>query len=120
MSRIDGMKEMFRESIQGSITVINGSASLTVDNLDALNAAFDRCLTEGQPRAVLDLHEVPLIDSAGLERLLDILDRFGERAGLLKLTAPSPLCADILSVTGVGTYFEVFEDVNSAVGSFIQ
>lgn len=111
---------MFRESRQGAITVISGSASLTVDNVDSLGSAFNKCLAEGQPRAVLELNEVPLIDSAGLEGLLDILDRFNERAGLLKLAAPSPLCADILSVTGVGTYFEVFDDVNSAVGSFIQ
>lgn len=111
---------MFQQARQGAITVISGSVPLIGDQLQFLTAAFDDCLSEGQPRAVLDLHEVPLMDSAGLEALLDILDRFGERAGVLKLAAPNTLCDDILSVTGVGTYFEVFGDVNSAVGSFIQ
>ena len=111
---------MFQESRQGAIKVISGSVPLSGDNLQLLKAAAEQSLAGGQPRAVLDLHEVALIDSAGLECLLDVLDLFKGRAGVLKLAAPTPLCADILSVTGVGDYFETFPDVNAAVGSFIQ
>ena len=111
---------MFRESRQGAIKVISGSVPLSGDNLDFLKAAIEQTLAAGQPRAVLDLHDVALIDSAGLECLLDVLDLFEGRAGVLKLAAANPLCADILSVTGVGDYFETFPDVNAAVGSFIQ
>ena len=111
---------MFRESRQGAIKVISGSVPLSGDNLDFLRTAVEQSLAEGQPRAVLDLREVALIDSAGLNCLLDVLELFEGRAGVLKLAAPNPLCADILSVTGVGDYFETFQDVNSAVGSFIQ
>lgn len=111
---------MFRESRQGAIKVISGSVPLSGENLQYLRTAFEPLLDGGQPRAVLDLREVALIDSAGLECLLDILDQIEARAGVLKLAAPNPLCADILSVTGVGDYFETFLDVNSAVGSFIQ
>lgn len=111
---------MFRESRQGAIKVISGSVPLSGDNLQFLRTVVEQSLAEGQPRAVLDLHEVSLIDSAGLECLLDILDLFEERAGVLKLAAPNPLCSDILSVTGVGDYFETCADVNAAVGSFIQ
>ena len=111
---------MFRESRQGAIKVISGSVPLSGDNLQFLRTAFEQILDAGQPRGVLDLREVALIDSEGLECLLDVLDSFEQRAGILKLAAPNPLCADILSVTGVGDYFETFPDVNSAVGSFIQ
>ncbi len=38
----------------------------------------------------------------------------------LKLAAPSPLCEEILSVTGVGEGFEIFEDAALAVGSFVR
>ena len=111
---------MFRESRQGAVKVISGSIPLSGENLQFLRTEFDPLLDSGQPRAVLDLREVALIDSAGLECLLDVLDKFEARTGILKLAAPNPLCADILSVTGVGDYFETFPDVNSAVGSFIQ
>ncbi len=110
---------MFKHSKQGAINVISGTLPLSGDALDLLDNAFTECLNEGQPRAVLDLRNVPLIDSAGLERLLDLRDRFQKKTGVLKLAGVNPLCQDIFSVTGVSSYFEVFPEVSQAVGSFI-
>ena len=78
------------------------------------------CGTHGQPRAVLDLERIPLIDSAGMEMLLDVQEDFQRRGGALKLAGRNPLCQEILAVTGVGSHFEVFSDAASAVGSFVQ
>lgn len=111
---------MFKQSKQGAINVIGGPLPLSGESLDLLDHAFAECLTEGQPRAVLDMRAVPLIDSAGLERLLDLRDQFERKTGALKIAGPNPLCQDILSVTGVASYFEVFPEVSQAVGSFIQ
>ena len=111
---------MFKHSKQGAINVVSGTLPLTGDALDLLDGAFEACLSEGQPHAVFDLRGVPLIDSAGLERLLDLRDRFQQRAGVLKLAGANPLCHDILSVTGVASYFEVFPEVSQAVGSFVR
>ncbi|MCA9118972.1 MAG: STAS domain-containing protein [Planctomycetaceae bacterium] len=111
---------MFKQAKQGAISVISGSVPLSGDALDSLDSAFADCLREGQPHAVLDLRNTPLIDSAGLERLLELRDRFQKRTGVLKLAGANPLCQDILSVTGVGLQFEVFPEVSQAVGSFIQ
>ncbi|MEX0818116.1 MAG: STAS domain-containing protein [Pirellulaceae bacterium] len=111
---------MFKRSKQGAIDIISGSVPLSGDALDLLDAAFADCLLEGQPRAVLDLRTIPMIDSAGLERLLDIRDRFDRKTGVLKLAGANLLCQDILSVTGIASSFEVFPEVNQAVGSFIQ
>lgn len=110
---------MFKHSKQGAIDVISGTLPLSGDTLPLLDAAFTECLHEGQPRVVLDLRNVPLIDSAGLERLLDLRDRFQSKMGDLKLAGATPLCNDILFVTGVASYFEVFPEVTQAVGSFI-
>ena len=69
---------------------------------------------------MFDLQGVPLLDSQGLELLLDVQDRCGQRGGSLHLAAPAILCRDILVVTGVVEHFAVFDDVLSAVGSFAQ
>lgn len=111
---------MFKQSKQGSINVIGGTVPLNGDSLELMDNAFADCLNEGQPHAVLDLRNVPLIDSAGLERLLDLRDRFQKKTGILKLAGANPLCQDILSVTGVGLQFEVYPEVSQAVGSFIK
>jgi anti-anti-sigma factor len=111
---------MFTRSKQGAIHVVSGNAALAGTQLDELAAALEECLADGQPKAVLDMSDIALIDSAGLERLLDIQDRFEQRAGALKLAAPNALCQDILAATGVAIHFEVCPDTKSAIGSFLH
>ncbi len=111
---------MFHRSKQGAVDIITSGVSLTRDHVDGLRAVIDQCLKHGQPMAVLDMQKIPLFDSAGLEHLLDFQDEFQRRGGVLKLAAPSPLCRDILSATGIAPRFEIFSDVNSAVGSFLR
>jgi anti-anti-sigma factor len=66
------------------------------------------------------MEKVPLVDSAGLELLLDYREKFQQVGGVLKLSGMNPLCEDILSITGVGAGFEVFRESLSALGSFAR
>ncbi len=111
---------MFARSKQGAIQVIAGTAPLNVENVSAARSTLDDCLKEGHFRAVLDMQGIALIDSSGLELLLDIQDAFEQRAGTLKLAAPNALCREIFAVTGVGSRFEIFSEAKGAVGSFVQ
>lgn len=111
---------MFERSRTGAVNVLRGNLPLNVETAKDLDALFDECLGAGQPRIVLDLEAVPLIDSAGLELLLEFQERCVERGGTIKLAAPTPLCRDILTVTDMISRFEVLPDRLSAVGSFAQ
>jgi anti-sigma B factor antagonist len=111
---------MFERTTQGAVEMLAATAPINADGVSAVTRALESYLQAGQPRVVLDLERVPLLDSAGLETLLDFRDLFLERGGSLKLAAPNALCRDILAVTGVGSQFEVFGDTVSAVGSFTQ
>jgi anti-anti-sigma factor len=111
---------MFRRVRQGAVNVISGNSPLNQENAGYLLNAVEQCLADGSPRAVLDMQEVPLIDGAGLEKLLDIQDLFESRSGTLKIAGPNPLCRDILNVTGVANKFEIFRELKSAVGSFVH
>jgi len=109
---------MFRSKKQGAVHVVSGSVCLSQEIADDVRVVFADCLSQGQPRIVLDLEFVPLMDSSGLELLLDTQDECARRGGTLRLAAPNPLCRDILVATGVADHFEVHEDVLTAVGSF--
>ncbi len=111
---------MFTRSRQGAVDVISGTDPLNVDHVEDASTVVDECLAAGQPRLVLDLREIPLLDSAGLEFLLEVRDRCIERGGQLQLAAPNVLCRDILEVTGVTSDFELFSDAVEAAGSFAQ
>lgn len=111
---------MFEKTKQGVVDLVRGEEPLDSDHIAQVIALLGQCLEEGPPRVVLDLEKVPLIDSAGLETLLDCQENFQLRGGALKLVGPNPLCKEILSVTGVGRHFEVFPEASSAVSSFAQ
>ncbi|MGH9175026.1 MAG: STAS domain-containing protein [Vicinamibacterales bacterium] len=108
---------MFQRSKQGAVEILAGNTPLTREHLDEVAPLLEQCLSAGQPRVVVDLARVPLIDSAGLELLLDAGDRCAQRGGQFKLAAPNDLCRDILRVTDVIRRFGVFDDVLAAVGS---
>jgi anti-sigma B factor antagonist len=111
---------MFTLRNQGAVRVIGGDQSLTVETVDAAAKVCEEALKQGQPRLVFDLQSVGLLDSAGLELLLDICDRCTDRGGALHLAAPNALCRDILRATSVADRFAIFRDTLSAVGSFAQ
>ena len=109
---------MFEIARQGAVDVIRGREPLNSETIESVRSLIKQCLATGQPRVVLDLQHVPLIDSAGLETLLDSRDECVRRAGTMHLATPNRLCRDILRVTGLDTQFVIFDDVLSAVGSF--
>lgn len=109
---------MFERFRQGVVEVVRGDAPLNAAAGDQLRKLMEQIKDFGQRNVVLDLRKVPLIDSSGMELLLDLLDQFRSQGGSLKLLAPSPLVAEILAVTGVDRFFEVFSDEVAAVGSF--
>lgn len=111
---------MIEESKQGAITVIGTSDPLTADHVAEAAEALQRCFNDGPPMAVLDMSGIPLIDSAGLELLLNAHDGFAERGGAFKVARATPLCHDILSVTGVANEIEVHDELTMAVRSFLR
>ena len=111
---------MFEHTKQGAIDVVFGGDPLNGDHVERLRALLENFAEEGQPHVVLDLQGVPLIDSAGLELLLDMHEKYKQLGGAFKLASASQLCGEILKVTRVGRHFELYPDTGAAVGSFVR
>ncbi|MBI3866020.1 MAG: STAS domain-containing protein [Planctomycetia bacterium] len=111
---------MFERRKLGAVDFVSGTDPLNLKNCKQFGQVLEECCRQGQPRIVVDLEHVPLIDSAGLETLLDFRDQMQERGGALKVAGPSALCREILSVTGLADQIEIFRDAQSAVASFAQ
>ncbi len=111
---------MFTNKKQGAVDIVTGEGPISRDTLELVQNAVDPCLQSGQPRLVFDMSEVALLDSGGLEYLLDLNDKCVSRGGALRLAAPNNLCQDILDVCGISTQIEVYEDTTRAVGGFSQ
>lgn len=100
----------------GQSIVLNCKGELTVDSLDAFRRAVDHQVTEDQVRdLVLNFEQVPFVDSAGLEYLLELQELLAERMGQVKLAKLDENVAKIMEITRLDSAFDRFDDINQAV-----
>lgn len=98
---------------------MGGGDRISGEHVSELASVLEICLKRGQPRVVLDLQGVAIMDSTGLELLLDTHDECQRLGGAMKLANPGNLCSEVLKLTGVAARFEVFGDTGSAIRSFL-
>ena len=79
---------------------------------------MEELLGDGNARFVLDVGEVPMIDSSGIGVIVRSLTSAKQRGGSLKLVNPSKLAMQTLKIVGLLGLFEVYNDEAEAVGSF--
>lgn len=84
-----------------------------------LQRAVGDALANGSSHIVLDLTEVPYIDSAGLEILTELQMSCGDGGAQLKFASIGEVCAEILRITELDTRFERFGTVEEAAKSLI-
>jgi anti-anti-sigma factor len=108
------------EQRQGAVTVLKPQGPLVETDLKEFTTALSAAANANMGRCVLDLSEVPFVDSKGLESLLDATDEMARGGRALKLCCVDKTVRQVLELTGLIDQFEHFEDVNSAVRSFLQ
>jgi anti-anti-sigma factor len=111
---------MFTHKQQGAVDVISGGDRISGEHVAELAGVLEARLGHGLPQIVLDLQSIAIVDSAGLELLLDFQEKCQRMGGALKLANVGALCREVLKATGVGARFEMFRDSGGAVRSFVQ
>jgi anti-anti-sigma factor len=103
----------------GSVDVLKPVGALVDKDAESFAKDLLERVQSANPRVVLSMHEVPYLDSAAIEYLLNAADELAERAVSLKLARVPPTCREILELTGVAERFSFFNDVQDAVRSFL-
>lgn len=111
---------MYTYKRSGAVDTIGGALPLTSENQTAFLNTVQACFSNGQPRIVFDLGNIPLMDSVGLETLLDVRDQCQKRGGVMVLAKPNALCRDILRINGIDNELSIYEDTVTAMGSFAR
>jgi len=75
-------------------------------------------VNQGQKKIVLNLAEVPYIDSAGLGEIVRTFTTVSRQGGSLKLLNLTKRITDLLSITKLLTVFDTFDTESEAVNSF--
>lgn len=88
------------------------------DAVDRFRDTLNDLMGSGDTRIVLDLSEVPWIDSSGIGLLVKVLTSAKQRGGSVKLLNPSKFTVQTLKMICLLELFEVFDDQEKAVASF--
>ena len=100
----------------GHSVLLNIKGELTEDTLAGFNQDVDRQLQDKDViDLVLNMENVPFIDSNAMEYLLDLQDRLAERMGQVKLLRCDENVRKILEITRLESSFEIFKDIHEAV-----
>ena len=103
----------------GSVTILDLKGNLTIGaGEEELTEMIAQLLSEGQKHLLLNLAEVPIIDSSGIGGLIKSFTRVKNGRGKLKLLNPSRNTRQLLSITGLLSVLEIFDDEAAALSSF--
>lgn len=103
----------------GTVEIIAPAGALVDEDVEGFVSQLDELVKAAHPRFVVSLHDVPYLDSAAIEALLNAAEELDERAATLKLARVPSTCREILELTGVSDQFSFFTEVQDAVRSFI-
>ncbi len=107
------------ERSAGDVTVLDLKGKMTLGEGDELLKDKVNSLTnQGRRKIVLNLAEVPYIDSAGLGEIVRTYTTVTREGGQLKLLSLTKRITDLLAITKLLTVFETYENEADAVRSF--
>jgi anti-sigma B factor antagonist len=107
------------ERTVGDVVILDVKGRITLgDGDELLKDKVNSLLNQGRKKIVLNLAEVPYIDSAGLGEIVRTYTTVSRQGGNLKLLNLTKRITDLLAITKLLTVFETFESENDAVQSF--
>lgn len=101
------------------VTILDLSGKMTLGEGDEmLKQTITNLLAAGSKKLVLNLENVPYIDSAGLGEVVRTHTTVTKQGGSLKLLNLTKRIEDLLSITKLLTVFETYDSEADAIKSF--
>ena len=102
------------------VTVVDLSGRIVLgEGSDTLREALRDLVDHGRKKILLNLADVNYIDSSGLGALVSGYTSLAGQQGQLKLVNLTKKVHDLLQITKLLTVFEVYEDEEAALKSFV-
>jgi len=108
------------EQVQhGTVLVLVPDGALIEDDAQDFARQVRDCLLSGHNKLIIQLNNVPFIDSAGLETLLVLFGEAMAQGGEIKISTPTDIGRDILKATRLNHVIEVHSSTPDARRSFV-
>ena len=103
----------------GDVAVVDLKGNVTLGaGEQKMREAIDALLASGRKKILLNFANVAILDSSGIGAIIKSFTTAKREGGSLKLVSLSRLARQMLSVTGLLSVLEVFDDESSALASF--
>ena len=107
------------ERVVGEVTILDLKGKVTLGEGDeVLKDKINSLILQNRKRILLNLDDVPYIDSAGLGEIVRTYTTVSRQGGQLKLVNLTKRITDLLSITKLLTVFETFDTEREALDSF--
>ena len=101
------------------VTVLDLKGKMTLGEGDELlKDKVNSLLNQGRTKILLNLEEVPYIDSAGLGEIVRTYTTVSRQGGTMKLVNLTKRITDLLAITKLLTVFETYDTESEALKSF--
>ena len=108
-----------QERMVGDVVLLDLKGKITLGEGDELlKDKVNSLVNQGHRKIVLNLAEVPYIDSAGLGEIVRTYTTVSRQGGKLKLLNLTKRIQDLLAITKLLTVFETYENEAEAIKSF--
>jgi len=106
------------ERVVGGITILDLNGKLTIgDGAQLLKDKSESLVFQGRTQVIVNLGEVPYIDSGGLGQLVACYTTLAKAGGRLTLLSVNKRNHDLLSITKLVAVFETFDSEQDALES---
>ena len=103
----------------GSVMILDLKGKITLNEGDeVLKDKINSLILQGHKKILLNLADVPYIDSAGLGEIVRTYTTVSRQGGQLKLVNLTKRITDLLMITKLLTVFETFDSEAEALKSF--
>ena len=107
------------ERIVDTVTILDLKGKITLGEGDeVLKDKINSLILQGHKKMLLNLADVPYIDSAGLGEIVRTYTTVSRQGGQLKLVNLTKRITDLLMITKLLTVFETFDNEQEALASF--
>jgi len=107
------------ERLVGEVTILDLKGKIVINEGDeALRDKINSLIHQNRKKILLNLENVPYIDSAGLGEVVRTYTTVSRQGGQLKLVNLTKRITDLLSITKLLTVFETFDTEPEALKSF--
>ena len=108
---------MFETSISNNVPVLRIDGKIIGGAANALKREMDKQIEQGRDVLILDMENVPLLDSSALGIIIMTLQVLKTREGKLVLLNPQNSVINVLKVTRLNTVLEVYSDEELATST---